>query len=129
MAIEKSSGSSLVVHTFSIQGRLPGLNEYTDACRKNRYLGAKMKKDAQIQISWFLHRLPQIKRPVKIHFIWNEADHRRDPDNCSFAQKFILDELVRLKKIPNDTSRWVKGLYHDFTYGGDYKVTVFLEEQ
>ena len=124
-----SSEKSLVVHTCSIQGKLPGLNEYTEACRKNKFLGAKMKKDAQVQISWFLHRLPEIKKPVKIYFRWNEATKMRDPDNVSFAQKFILDELVRLRKIPNDTPRWVRGLYHDFTYGGDYKVTIYLEEQ
>lgn len=128
MATEKTSSKPLAVHTCSIAGKLPGLNEYTEACRESRYVGAKMKKDAQIQISWFLHRLPQIKKPVKIRFLWQEKDHRRDPDNCAFAQKFILDELVRLKKIPNDTSRWVRGLYHDFTYGPEYKVTIYLEE-
>lgn len=68
-------------------------------------------------------------RPVKIYFVWNEAERRRDPDNITAAQKFLLDELVRLKKIPNDTSKWVKGIYHDFTFGGDYKVTIYLEEQ
>lgn len=129
MAQEKTSSKPLAVHTCEIQGKFVGLNEYTEACRRNKYIGAKMKKDAQIQCSWFMHRLPEIKRPVKIYFLWQEKDHRRDPDNVSFAQKFILDELVRLKKIPNDTSRWVKGLYHDFTYGGDYKVTIYLEEQ
>jgi len=123
------SDRSLVVHTCEIMGKLPGLNDYTDACRQNRYLGAKMKKDAQIQISWFLHRLPQIKKPVKMWFTWQEADHRRDPDNVAFAQKFILDELVRLGKIPNDTGKWIRGLYHDFTYGPECKVTVLMEEQ
>lgn len=129
METPMSSGKCLVVHTCEIVGKLPGLNDYVLACRSNRYLGNKMKKDAQCQISWFLHRLPEIRKPVKIYFRWNEPDKRRDPDNCAFAQKFILDELVRLKKIPNDTPRWVKGLYHDFTYGGDYKVTIYLEEQ
>lgn len=119
----------MAIYSVTIMGKLPGANEYIDACRKNRYVGAKMKKDAQIQCSWFLHRLPQIQRPVKIRFLWQCTDYRRDPDNCSFGTKFILDELVRLKKIPNDTSRWVKALYHDFTYGPDYKVTIYLEEQ
>ena len=119
----------MAIYTVTVMGRLPGLNEYVDACRRNKYLANKMKREAQQQISWSLHRLPQIKRPVKIRFLWNEADKRRDPDNCAFAQKFILDELVKLKKIPNDTSRWVHGLYHDFTYGGEYKVTIYLEEQ
>lgn len=128
MEHEKTSSRGMVVHTCDILGKFPGLNDYTEACRRNKYLGAKMKKDAQIQISWFLHRLPQIKKPVKIRFLWQEKDHRRDPDNVAFAQKFILDELVRLKKIPNDTSRWVRGLYHDFTYGPEYKVTIYLEE-
>lgn len=126
---ENASGRSLVVHTFEIVGKLPGLNDYTEACRRNRYLGAKMKKDAQIQVSWFMHRLPTIKKPVKVRFLWQEADHRRDPDNIAFAQKFILDELVRLRKIQNDNSRWIHALYHDFTYGLEYKVTVYLEEQ
>lgn len=129
METEKTSSKPLVVHICEIQGKLPGANEYIEACRKNKYIGAKMKKDAQIQCSWFLHRLPQIKKPVKIYFLWQSADHRRDPDNCSFGTKFILDELVRLKKLPNDTSRWIHGLYHDFTYGPDYKVTIHLEEQ
>ena len=128
METQKSSGSSLAVHIFSIEGKLPGLNDYTLACRNNRYSGNKMKRDAQIQISWYLHRLPQIKKPVRIRFLWQEADHRRDPDNIAFAKKFILDELVRLKKLPNDTSRWIRGFVDDFTYGPDYKVTVYLEE-
>lgn len=128
MVTENSSSRPLVVHTCSIEGKLPSLNEYTEACRRNKYLGAKMKKDAQIQISWFLHRLPMIRKPVKIRFLWTEKDHRRDPDNVAFAQKFILDELVRLKKIPNDNQTWIKGLYHDFTYGPEYKVTIYLEE-
>ena len=31
--------------TLIIPGRLSGLNEYTKACRSNRYVGAKMKKE------------------------------------------------------------------------------------
>lgn len=129
MATAKHSAKSLAVHICEITGKLPGLNDYTLACRNNRYAGNKMKRDAQLQISWFLHPLPQIKRPVRIRFLWQEADHRRDPDNIAFAKKFILDELVRLKKIPNDTSRWVTGFDDDFTFGTEYKVTIYLEEE
>ena len=129
MATENNSSRSLVVHTCEILGKYPDLNDMIAAAKKHYHAWNNMKKDAQCQISWFLHRLPQIKRPVKIWFIWNEADYKRDPDNVSAAAKFILDELVRLRKIQNDSSRWVKGIYHDYTYGGDYKVTVYLEEQ
>jgi hypothetical protein len=129
MEQEKTSSKPLVVHTCEVQGKFPDLNDILDAAKSHYQVYRKMKRDAQIQASWFMHRLPEIKRPVKIYFIWNEADRRRDPDNITAAQKFLLDELVRLKKIPNDTSKWVKGIYHDFTFGGDYKVTIYLEEQ
>lgn len=33
--------------TIRINMRLPGLNEYTRACRSSRYAGARMKKDAK----------------------------------------------------------------------------------
>ena len=33
--------------TIRINMRLPGLNEYTRACRSSRYAGATMKKDAE----------------------------------------------------------------------------------
>ena len=32
---------------LTIQGKLAGLNDYTRACRSNRYIGAKMKADAE----------------------------------------------------------------------------------
>lgn len=105
-----------------------GLNDYTLACRKNKFAGANLKKQTQAAISPYIAKLPQIKKPVKIHFLWQEANRRRDPDNCCFAQKFILDEMVKQQRIPNDTGHWVRGLYHDFTYGKDYKVTLTITE-
>lgn len=128
MEAGKTSGRSSAVHIFSIPVKLPGLNDYTEACRKNRYAGNLMKKNAQATISWFMHQLPEIQRPVRIRILWQEAEHRRDPDNVAFGVKFILDELVRLHKIPNDSSRWIKAIYHDFTYGTEYKITIYMEE-
>ena len=105
-----------------------GLNDYTLACRKNKFAGANLKKQTQAEISPYIAKLPQIKKPVKVHFLWQEANRRRDPDNCCFAQKFILDEMVKQQRIPNDTGQWIRGLYHDFTYGKDYKVTLTITE-
>lgn len=128
MATGKRSERPLGVHTCRIPLRLPGLNEYTEANRRNRYEGAKIKRQIQADISWFLQRLPAIKKPVKVSFLWSERANRRDPDNVAFAQKFILDTLVKLRKIPNDNGTWIKGLYHDFEYGGEDTVTIRLEE-
>lgn len=118
----------MAVYRAVIPYKFVGLNDYTLACRKNKFAGASLKKQTQAAISTYLAKIPQIKKPVTIHFLWQEADHRRDPDNLAFAQKFILDEMVKQQRIPNDTGRWIRGLYHDFTYGKDYKVTLTIRE-
>lgn len=116
------------VYTVTIPYKFCGLNDYTLACRKNKFAGANLKKKTQTDISPYLSKLPQIKKPVRILFLWQENDKRRDPDNLAFAQKFILDEMVKLQKIPNDTGRWIRGLYHEFAYGKGYKVTLTITE-
>ena len=40
------------MQTVMIHGKLPSLNEYIDACRRNRYQAAKMKRDAEELIIW-----------------------------------------------------------------------------
>ena len=39
-----------MIYSFEIHRRLPSFNEYTTACRSNKYIGAKMKKDIEEQI-------------------------------------------------------------------------------
>lgn len=116
------------IYRVTIPYKFCGLNDYTLACRKNKFAGANLKKKTQADISTYLAKLPQIKKPVNILFCWTEANARRDPDNVAFAQKFILDEMVKLQKIPNDTGRWIKGLHHRFFYGDSYKVDLTIIE-
>ena len=40
--------------TLVINGQLDSLNEYTRACRRNRYAGAKMKADNEAIISLYI---------------------------------------------------------------------------
>lgn len=40
--------------TLTINGQLDSLNEYTRACRRNRYAGAKMKADNEAIISLYI---------------------------------------------------------------------------
>lgn len=35
---------------FEVPGKLPSLNEYTSANRSNRFMGAKVKKQAEAEI-------------------------------------------------------------------------------
>ena len=88
-----------------IRGSLPGLNEYINAERTNRYKGAEMKRRAE---SIVLHAARSLGKwraegPVYMVYHWYCADRRRDKDNISsFGRKVIQDALVRAKILQND---------------------------
>lgn len=119
-----------MVYRVTIPYKFPSLNNYTLACRGNRYSGAKMKKEVQKAITPYLKKLPEFKHPIRIDSLWEEANMRRDPDNCCFAKKFILDALVTLGKIPNDNLKYIKGFSDSFLISKDkeYKVTLTITE-
>ena len=78
--------------TLIIEGSLVGLNEYTKACRSNKFAGAEMKKKAERYITHYIKmqlKDVSIKGTVKLAFRWYEANKRRDLDNICFAKKFI----------------------------------------
>lgn len=104
---------------FTIKGRLSGLNEYTNAQRRNKYLGAKMKKDNEsIVVEGIMTGLRDgslrfIERyPVAIDITWFEPNQKRDCDNIMFGVKFILDALVKLKILANDNQAHVNKIRH-----------------
>jgi hypothetical protein len=105
-------------HTLTVNGRLPGLNEYTDACRTNPRAGAKMKQEAQELVMW--HILSQLRRvrftkPVFLLFTFYEQDRRRDRDNVSsFARKVIQDALVKCDTLQDDGWDHVTGYLDKF---------------
>lgn len=101
---------------FTIPGRLDGLNEYTNANRRNRYAGASMKKKNQNYIcACIAEQIPDIKinGPVTLKISWYEPNKRRDIDNIAFAKKFILDALTTCGTIPADNWAGVRG-FSDF---------------
>jgi Holliday junction resolvase RusA-like endonuclease len=102
--------------TFTIPGRLPGLNEYTAANRTHAKAGARAKKEAEWQVAWGVKiaRLEPIDGPVLLTFAWHEPDRRRDVDNVAFAKKFILDALVRLGILAGDGRKHVVGFSDEF---------------
>ncbi len=98
---------------FYIHGKLPGLNEYTYACRSSWQKGAKMKADIEKQISIAVgiaknqKQLFPVKKPVYVDFIWFEDTRKRDVDNIISAKKYILDVLQKSGILPNDNRNWV----------------------
>lgn len=116
--------------TVEIPYKFAGLNDYTFACRGNKFSGASMKKKIQKAIIPYLKKLPDFKNPIAIDFTWVEANARRDPDNVAFAKKFILDTLVTLGKIPNDNMKYIRGFTDRFCINEkkDYRVEITIRE-
>lgn len=102
--------------TFTIIGSLPGLNEYTAACRAHRQKGAEMKREAEELVGWYLNmaRPHPVDGRVHVTFAWYEKDNRRDCDNVAFAKKFILDALVARGTLDGDGRKVVTGFTDTF---------------
>ena len=116
------------IYKVEIPFKLPSCNQYINQCRRNKYAGAKMKKNIQEQISIYIKQIPKIDKPVKINFTWVEDNKRRDLDGICFAKKFILDALVDAKVLKDDNRKIVTNFTDSFEYADKSKVIVELEE-
>lgn len=123
-----------LTYKFTIQGRLPSLNDYTNACRANMYKGAKFKDNVEnniiLQIRQCFKNNLIIDKPVVIHFTWVEENRKRDLDNIASAKKFILDALVKMKVFLNDSQKYIKGFTDQFLEPekGKGRVEVIISE-
>ena len=111
--------------------KLPDLNEFIAKCKIQRgtwNAGNSLKRKTQDDLFVFLLKLPQIKRPARIHFIWHEQNKRRDPDNIAFAKKFILDAMQECGRIANDGQKNILGFIDDVICDGSYAVEMIIEE-
>lgn len=108
--------------------KLPSLNEYVNACRSNPYVGAKMKKDSEELIGWFIKKIAPFRNPVEVSFTWVEPNRRRDVDNIAFGKKFILDALVKNGVLEDDSQRYVRALSDSFKIGNDYMIILEIKE-
>ena len=101
-----------------INDRLPGLNEYISACRRNPYAGAKMKRESQDFVAWWIRQETKgytVKGPVKMVYRWYEPNRKRDLDNISsYGRKVIQDALVQCKILPDDGWENITGFIDEF---------------
>lgn len=116
------------VFRVEIPLKLPSCNAYICECRRNKFAGAKMKRDAEQAIGGYIAELPHFEKPVKIRFVWTESTKRRDLDGISFGKKFILDALVKFNKLTDDSRKYVTAFTDEFDYGPETKVTLYIEE-
>ena len=115
-------------YIIEIPIKLPSLNDYTKACRGNKFGANNLKQKLEKQIGKYIAPLPLFDKPIRISFLWVEENKRRDYDNIAFSKKFILDSLQKNGKLPNDNRKWVKGFTDDFEYGETAKVIITIRE-
>lgn len=116
---------------FAVPGRLPGLNEYTSACRTNAHAGAKMKRAAQDSVLWAIRaaRIEPMAGKVDVHVTWVEKNMRRDKDNIRHGIKYILDGLVEAGIIKDDSWTYIGELSDSYLVNKrEPRVIVELEE-
>ena len=105
------------------------LNEYTNANRSNRYIGAKIKKNEThyCEICCVNQLKPVLSYPIDISIEWYQ-NGRKDPDNVSFGIKFILDGMVKAGIIENDGQKQIRNISHSFVKSKVDKVIVKIKE-
>ena len=117
---------------FVINGRMAGLNDYTNACRGHRSLGAQIKKNETEKAMWAIKaaHLKSFEKPVSVSIRWVEKDRRRDPDNVTFAAKFIMDAIVGAGIIPDDSQKWVRSITNEIAVDKDNpRVEVHISDE
>ena len=120
----------MIRQRFTIPFRLPSLNEYVAANRRNPYQGAKLKKDTDESIRTVIRaaKLRHVESPCIVLMIFQEGDRRRDVDNVESAKKYALDALVTSGILHGDSPRWVIGVPSYTIYGDGCKVVVTIIE-
>lgn len=103
---------------FTINQKLPSLNEVIGKNRANRMMGAKLKREIQSDILTYIRYavlngdlVPQKKR-CTVSITWHERTKKRDVDNIQSAQKFILDAMVDGGILEDDSRKYVAQIYH-----------------
>lgn len=121
------------IQRFIIHGRLHGMNEIIAACRKNRYAGAKEKREQQaiclhaIREHWVR---PVQSYPVTVSIEWVEPNTKRDPDNISAAKKFIFDALQDAGILRSDSMKEVGKIRESFAVDkASPRVRVTIQEE
>lgn len=80
-------------------------------------MGAKFKQEVEEVIGWAIRQAlasKSLRKPsgaVMVRFEWHERTKKRDADNIASAKKFILDALVKMRVLEDDSRKYVKGFY------------------
>jgi len=106
------------------------LNEYINAERSNRFMAAKIKKEETEAVYYAVKEqgLKPIKVKVRVEFEWRVKNRKKDPDNVSFAKKYILDGMSLAGVIENDGWNNISGFSDSFELNENEGVIVKIYE-
>lgn len=99
-----------------IPGRFPGINQYVEECRRNRFGGNKaIKGSEEVIINALNHQLTDILTPpIRLLYTYYEPNKRRDKDNIAgFFHKVFQDSLVKAEFLANDGWDYIES-FHDY---------------
>lgn len=113
--------------SFTIEGKLPTLNDYTNSNRTHWGAGAASKSGATKKAALACKNVI-IPEGVKImlHYNWFVST-KHDYDNIAFAQKFVQDGLKEAGKIHDDSPKYIIGFTHIFTRCDKGKDSVIVD--
>jgi len=95
---------------FTIPFEICDLNTYIAAERINRFKAAKVKKELTESLGWYCKKLNLAECQYDIEIEWTTKDKRKDSDNIFFGVKFILDAMVKVGTLKNDSYRFVRNI-------------------
>lgn len=115
---------------FTLPIRLPGINEYQNACRRHPMVGATMKKNCVKQVMTYLGEPAHLSWPAQFEIIYTEPNKKRDIDNITgFGSKVILDAFVKAGFLPDDGPTYVNKIDSTVTYGNEPQIEIYVKEQ
>lgn len=114
-----------------IPGRLPGMNEIIATAKKHPKAYSREKKQYTDIIAWECknQKIFPFTRKIDIKIKWHCKDRRRDKDNISAGQKYILDGLQKARVIKNDSWEYINSIKHEFFIDKDReRIEIILNE-
>lgn len=112
---------------ITIDYRLSNWNETINANRKNKYMGASLKKKEMNIIKMFLIGKPKItKYPIKLNCTWYVKNLASDLDNKSL--KSVLDAMQEVGILKNDNCKHIQEINHKVIKSNKDYLEIELEE-
>lgn len=106
---------------FYVYQKLPNFNEFRAETARSAYKGGKMKSEVEdgiitaIMYAKLKGTLKPIENyPIQINCVWASRTKKQDLDNRRSSVKFILDAMQKAGVIPNDSQKYICGLYDEF---------------